>query len=442
MQYPISALDGRYAKAIQPLSRIMSEYGLMQYRVRVMIAWLDFLAHEKIMPHGELVSALRDNAGELASEHYERIKELEAETRHDVKAVEYFLREQSDQKLWPWIHICCTSEDVNNVAYALMLRDARCVTSEVVEAILKQLEVFAMKLKANAMLSRTHGQAATPTTMGKELAVFYRRLDALHADFNETVIEAKFNGATGNFAAHHAAFPEHDWTQLSEKFIERQVGLAHNPLTTQIESHDVQAAMMNAVSQISIMLTDLCSDLWLYISQDYFSQKVVAGEVGSSTMPHKVNPIDLENARGNFWIANGLARTLAERLPVSTLQRDLSDSTLQRTFGTVFGHFLVGLKSLQRGLGKLELRPEVLQADLEANPEVLTEAIQTVLRKHGHADAYEQLKNLSRGQKIDLAQIREFVRGLDIPTEDKERLLALTPSTYIGLSVELVDNYF
>ncbi|MDA8597206.1 adenylosuccinate lyase [Candidatus Pacebacteria bacterium] len=440
MTYPISALDGRYKEKVSELSEICSEFGLSKYRVMVEVAWLLFLKDEGIIPVEIELPDLRQVADFFAAEDFHKIKTIEQTTNHDVKAVEYFLREHTKEEVWPWIHFAATSEDINNIAYALMLRDARAVMSESLLCIIDDTKMKAKEWKEIAMLSRTHGQSATPTTMGKELAVYWHRLCQIHERMMQVPMTAKCNGATGNFAAHTAAFPDVDWIELSQQFV-TSLNLEWNPLTTQIESHDNQAALMHEIVRLSSVLSDLCTDVWGYISIGYFGQKTVEGEVGSSTMPHKVNPIDFENARGNFKLARGIASTLADELPISMWQRDLSDSTLQRNFGLVFGHFLLGLKSLQKGLGKIELKAEALARDLEDNPEVLTEAIQTVLRKNGHADAYEQLKALSRGKRVSLEEIRDFIKTLDIEEKDKENLLALTPAKYTGQSAKLVEEY-
>ena len=388
MYNQITALDGRYAGKVSELNTICSEFGLVKYRVLVEVEWLLFLQKKGIIKDVEIDSSLQTLAKKFSETHFTRIKEIEKTTNHDVKAVEYFLREHTKDELWPWIHFACTSEDINNIAYAYMMREARQVIVEALRSlIIDELVIKANEWKATAMLSRTHGQPATPTTMGKELAVYVHRLMTLEQQLLQTTIAAKINGAAGNYAAHVAAFPQLDWIELSKEFIEG-IGFTWNPLTTQIENHDAQSEMIDHLARLCSILSDLCTDTWGYISIGYFGQKVVEGEVGSSTMPHKVNPIDFENARGNFKLARGIARTLSDELPISMWQRDLSDSTLQRNFGLVFGHVLVGLKSLAKGLGKIEIHSDVLKKDLEDNPEVLTEAIQTVLRKNGHDDAY------------------------------------------------------
>ena len=441
MTQPITALDGRYQNKIEELSDICSEFGLVKYRVQVEVAWLYFLKAKNIIPDTISLPDLESVVSNFSAADFEKVKEIERTTNHDVKAIEYLLREHTDEDVWPWIHFACTSEDINNLAYTLQVKHALEVVLGTLDGeIISDLKQKAGEWKAVAMLARTHGQPATPTTMGKELAVYVHRLQAIYDRLQATPLTGKLNGASGNYAAHAVAFPDEPWLTHSEEFV-TSLRLTWNPLTTQIENHDQQAEVLDHIARLSSVLSDLCTDVWGYISIGYFGQKVVAGEVGSSTMPHKVNPIDFENARGNFKLARGVARTLADELPISMWQRDLSDSTLQRNFGLVFGHFLLGLKSLTKGLGKIELKPEVLQADLESNPEVLTEAIQTVLRKNGHTDAYEQLKSLSRGKRVTLEEIREFIQTLDIDTEDKAALLALTPASYTGKSEALVDTF-
>lgn len=441
MQHPISALDGRYCNKITELNDIVSEFGLMKYRVTTEIAWLICLKKHAIIPASvdfDGLSNVIENFGEID---FEKIKKVESTTRHDVKAVEYYLREYVPESAWPWIHFACTSEDINNIAYALLLKDAQEIVLDFLQnVIVENLEQKAQLWKAVPMLARTHGQPATPTTVGKEFSVYVYRLNTITTRLQSVLIKAKINGATGNYAAHSIAFPEVDWITLSKQFVE-SFDLSWNPLTTQIENHDYQSEILDHTSRLCSVLTDLCTDMWGYISIGYFGQKLATGEIGSSTMPHKVNPIDFENARGNFKLTRGIARTLSDELPISMWQRDLSDSTLQRNFGLVFGHFLLGLKSLENGLKKIELREDVLKRDLADNPEVLTEAIQTVLRKNGHTDAYEQLKELSRGKRVTQEEIRMFISVLTIDETDKENLLALTPALYVGKSAELVEKY-
>jgi adenylosuccinate lyase len=443
MFYPLSPLDGRYAEKVAELSMIFSEYGLMKYRTMVEIHWLFFLSENKIAPSldPETVSGLKKLLEGFDQACFQSIKKEEATTNHDVKAVEYFLRSYLPKSHWSWIHFACTSEDINNLAYGYMIRDGRSVLAEQNQKILDQIRAQAQDWKSQPLLCRTHGQTATPSTMGKEWAVFWYRAQTITQNIIQTPIPGKINGATGTFSAHSVAFPNADWIDLSRKFVEEKLKLYPSPLTTQIESHDQTAALLHGMSRLASVYIDLCRDIWGYVSLGYFGQKTIAGEVGSSTMPHKVNPIDFENAEGNFKIGRGLAHTLADELPVSRWQRDLTDSTLQRNLGLVFGHVFLGLKSLEKGLGKLQIRPDVLQTDLKKSPEVLTEAIQTVLRAHGHHDAYEQLKNFSRGQALNQDQILEFVDQTDLPSAVKSQLKKLTPQTYTGLSEALVDRF-
>ncbi len=439
----LSPLDDRYRNKVEKLLPIFSEFGLMKYRTIVEVQWLIFLSENKLAPELMLetkigLEALCEN---FTATEYDQIKKYESVTNHDVKAVEYFVRDLVPENLWPWIHFACTSEDINNTAYGLMLKSGKSVILNELGLVLENLETKSKSWKSVPMLCRTHGQTATPSTMGKEWAVFWSRLEGEIQKLSQIPVTAKINGATGTFSAHAVAFPQVDWLELSEKFITQKLELEWNPLTTQIEPHDNQAALLNNIGQISSILIDCCRDVWGYVSLGYFGQKTVAGEVGSSTMPHKVNPIDFENAEGNLKLARGIARTLADELPISRWQRDLTDSTLQRNFGLVFGHFLLALKSLEKGLGKLEIQEEVILKDLQNAPEVLTEAVQTVLRAHGHYDAYEQLKDFSRGQALTLDQIYEFVDQTDLPETVKEKLKKLTPETYIGLSEKLVDEF-
>ena len=444
MNYPLSPLDGRYAAKVQNLEHVFSEFGLMRYRTIVEIKWLIFLAEKGLAPAiSESVKigllAVCDSFG---PEEFRAIKKIEATTNHDVKAVEYFLRELTPKELWPWIHFACTSEDINNTAYGLMLQEGRRISLDFLkQEVVALLSAMSLDWKAQPILCRTHGQTATPSTLGKEFGVFVHRLQMITHQCEELALTAKINGATGTFSAHLSAFPDTDWISLSQEFVEQSLGLDWVPLTTQIESHDQAAALLNEIGRLSNVLIDLSRDIWGYISLGYFGQKTIAGEVGSSTMPHKVNPIDFENAEGNLKLARGIARTLSDELPISRWQRDLTDSTLQRNFGLVFGHFLLAMQSLKKGLGKLELRAENINADLESAPEVLTEAVQTVLRAHGHHDAYEQLKKFSRGQALTLPQVQEFIAQTDLPADVKTRLSTLTPATYTGLAEQLVDDF-
>ncbi|HET7359691.1 MAG TPA: adenylosuccinate lyase [Rhodanobacteraceae bacterium] len=446
----LSPLDGRYAAKVEALRPIFSEAGLMQRRVQVEIAWLLALAAEpgvaELPPFpAAAVARLRGIAEGFSLVDGERIKAIEATTNHDVKAVEYFIKERigddaSLAQAREFVHFACTSEDINNLAYALMLRDARDrVLLPALDAIVAALRELAHAHADLPMLSRTHGQTASPTTLGKELANVVARLERQRGQLAAVDVPGKINGAVGNYNAHAVAYPDIDWPALSRRFVE-SLGLRWNPYTTQIEPHDGIAEYCDAVRRANTIAIDLARDLWGYISQGYFRQVLKAGEVGSSTMPHKVNPIDFENAEGNFGVANALLGHFAEKLPISRWQRDLTDSTVLRALGTAFGHTLVALASLKKGLGKLAVNPERLAADLDANWEVLAEAVQTVMRRHGLPEPYEQLKALTRGQGITRESMRSFIDGLDLPAPDKARLLALTPATYTGLAQRLASD--
>ena len=425
---------------------VFSEYGLIRKRVEVEVRWLQCLAgHPEItgLPgldqaaDRDLEAIIKDFPVADAA----RIKEIEKTTNHDVKAVEYFIREQinGNAGLHPWspfVHFACTSEDINNLSQGLMLDEARqahlCpALDELVDALCD----LAARWAALPMLSRTHGQPASPTTLGKELAIFVHRLQARLEDFRQVEILGKMNGATGNFNAHRVACPEADWTEITRNFVE-SLGLKHNPHTTQVEPHDYMAGYFHALARINSVLVDLCRDVWGYIALDYFRLKAVSGEVGSSTMPHKVNPIDFENAEGNLGSANALLGFLAEKLPVSRWQRDLTDSTVTRNMGAAIAHCIIAWRSCLKGLGKLEANTARIGADLEDNPEVLAEAIQTMLRRHGAEDSYEKLKELTRGQKISLDSLREFIAGLDLPEQARATLADLEPGDYTGNAAE------
>lgn len=440
----LSPLDGRYQSKVAEIAPIFSEFGLAKYRTQVEIEWLIFLSDKGIAPSlsGQQITTLRNIYENFSQEFFGEIKSIEKTTNHDVKAVEVFLQNHTEERFHPFIHFGCTSEDINSTSYALTLRDG---TEKILGFfkgfILDDLKEKAQIWKSVPMLSRTHGQTATPTTLGKEFAVFYSRLNTIFDQIKTVSFSAKFAGATGNFAAHMAAYPDQNWIELSQEFVTERLNITWNPLTTQIEPHDNQAALMNEIGRLSTVMIDLCRDVWGYISLGYFGQKVVKGEVGSSTMPHKVNPIDFENAEGNLKLARGIARTLSDELPISRWQRDLTDSTVQRNFGLVFGHFLLAIQSLKKGLGKIELKEDVLLKDLQNAPEVLTEAVQTVMRANGITDAYDQLKAFSRGQALTLTQVQEFIDQIDIDEADKARLKKLTPETYFGASIELVEKF-
>ncbi|WP_426661280.1 adenylosuccinate lyase [Rhodanobacter aciditrophus] len=446
----LSPLDGRYASKAEPLRPIFSEFGLMHRRVHVEIEWLLALAAEpgiaELPPFTETqVKQLQAIASGFAVEDGARIKTIEATTNHDVKAVEYFIKERigSDPALAQareFVHFACTSEDINNLSYALMLRDARAqVLLPAFDGIIAKLRELAHVNAALPMLSRTHGQTASPSTLGKELANVVARLERQRRQLVALEIPGKINGAVGNYNAHAITYPEMDWRAFSQRFVE-SLGLDYNPYTTQIEPHDGVAEYCDAVRRANTILIDLARDVWGYISLGYFKQKLKEGEVGSSTMPHKVNPIDFENAEGNFGLANALLGHFAEKLPISRWQRDLTDSTVLRALGTAFGHTLVALESLQKGLGKLTVNADRLAADLDASWEVLAEAVQTVMRRYGLPQPYEQLKALTRGQGITKESMREFIGKLELPAEAKQRLLDLTPGGYIGLAEGLARD--
>ena len=446
----ISPLDGRYAGQLESLRTYFSEFGLIRYRVRVEIEWLIALAANpqlrEIGPFSDsTVTGLRRLAAEFSTINGERVKAIEAETNHDVKAIEYWLKESARsnpevQKASEFIHFACTSEDINNLAYALALDGCRrAVLLPALERIIDRLAAMAHDLAELPMLSRTHGQPATPTTLGKEIANFVFRLRRARSGIGAVRLLGKTNGAVGNYNAHLVAYPGFDWEGFARRFVE-SLGLEFNPYTTQIEPHDSLAEFFDAVAQTNTVLLDLDRDLWGYVSLGYFRQRVKEGEVGSSTMPHKVNPIDFENSEGNAGVANALLRHLADKLPVSRWQRDLSDSTALRNVGVALGHSLLAWRSCLRGLEKLEPDPKRLANELEANWEVLAEPIQTVMRRYGVPNAYEQLKVLTRGKGITREGLTEFIRGLPIPEAEKQRLLELTPGTYTGKAAELAKR--
>jgi adenylosuccinate lyase len=446
----LSPLDGRYASKVEALRPIFSEFGLMHRRVQVEIEWLLALAAEpkiaELQPfHASQVATLKAIADDFSEADGERIKAIEATTNHDVKAVEYFIKEKigADAGLAQakeFVHFACTSEDINNLSYALMLRDARSqVLLPQLDAVIAKLREIAHANAALPLLSRTHGQTASPSTLGKEIANVVARLERQRKQLAAVEISGKINGAVGNYNAHAITYPEVDWRAFSQRFVE-SLGLDFNAYTTQIEPHDGVAEYCDAVRRANIILIDLARDIWGYISLGYFKQTLKAGEVGSSTMPHKVNPIDFENAEGNFGLANALLGHFAEKLPISRWQRDLTDSTVLRALGTAFGHSLVALESLKKGLGKLNVNAERIAADLDASWEVLAEAVQTVMRRYGLPQPYEQLKALTRGHGITKDSMREFIGGLDLPAEAKQRLLALTPGDYIGLAERLAKD--
>ncbi len=443
----ISPVDGRYAGKVGALRDHNSEYALIRYRILVEVRWLQFMADEEAMPEigplpndvKNLLNQIVDNFdGEAAA----RVKAIEATTNHDVKACEYYLKERLAKvaavgDISEFLHFACTSEDINNLAYALMLRHSR---DDVLLGSMRHIEIaldnMAVKYADLTMLSRTHGQTASPSTLGKEMRNVHARLLRQRHQFRNQEILGKFNGAVGNFAAHRISYPDIDWPALGKRFVE-SLGLTHNPQTTQIEPHDWIAEYAHVIARYNTILIDFCRDMWSYISLGYFRLRVIEGEVGSSTMPHKVNPIDFENAEGNLGIANALLEFFAAKLPISRWQRDLTDSTVLRNLGVALGHSLIAYESLNKGLGKVLPDSARLDADLGASWEVLAEAIQTVMRRHKLPNPYEQLKSLTRGQTISQQSLADFIRQLEIPDEDKHRLLDLSPQTYSGFSVEL-----
>ncbi|WP_158885038.1 adenylosuccinate lyase [Rhodanobacter sp. L36] len=446
----LSPLDGRYAGKVEALRPIFSEFGLMHRRVRVEIEWLLALASDPNIVELPSFNADQIDTLEAIAKHFSvddgaRIKAIEATTNHDVKAVEYFIKERigADTTLAQakeFVHFACTSEDINNLSYALMLRDARAqVLLPMFDTIIGQLRELAHANAALPLLSRTHGQTASPSTLGKEIANVVARLERQRRQLAAVEISGKINGAVGNYNAHAITYPDIDWQAFSQRFVEG-LDLDYNAYTTQIEPHDGVAEYCDVVRRANIILIDLARDIWGYISLGYFRQSLKAGEVGSSTMPHKVNPIDFENAEGNFGLANALLGHFAEKLPISRWQRDLTDSTVLRALGTAFGHTLVALESLKKGLGKLTVNADRIAADLDANWEVLAEAVQTVMRRYGLPEPYEQLKALTRGRGITQDSMRTFITSLDLPADAKQRLLDLTPGSYIGRAAKLASD--
>ena len=445
----ISPIDGRYANKTQSLRDIFSEYGLIKARVEVEVRWLQSISTNASIPDlpsfspsaSAHLDALVDSFDLNSAE---RIKEIERTTNHDVKAVEYFIRERIKEvdelaSASEFIHFACTSEDINNLSYGLMMTRGRAALLDVISRIEQSLTELAHQQADTPMLSRTHGQAASPTTLGKEIANVVYRLRRQIAQLNQVEILGKINGAVGNYNAHLSAYPETDWQSHAKGFVEL-LGLTWLPYSTQIEPHDGVAELCQNLSRINTILIDLDRDIWGYISVGYFKQGVIAGEVGSSTMPHKVNPIDFENSEGNLGLANAILGHLADKLPISRWQRDLTDSTVLRNQGSALGYCLIGWDSLIKGLSKLEVNSERLLEDLNKNWEVLAEPIQTVMRRYQIDGAYEKLKELSRGQRLDAEQVRCFVESLDIPDEAKKLLIELTPASYIGNAAQLAKD--
>jgi adenylosuccinate lyase len=443
----LSPLDGRYAAKTDKLRPILSEAGFMHHRVKVEIAWLQALSNAgfaEIKPFSTAANALLDQlANEFREVDAERIKAIEAVTNHDVKAVEYWLKEKVKDvpelvAASEFIHFACTSEDINNTSHGMMLKAARdTVVLPALQGVIAKLTDIAHENADVPMLSRTHGQPASPTTLGKEIANVVARLKRAQQRIASVEILGKMNGAVGNYNAHLSAYPDFDWESFSKKVIEQGLGLTYNPYTIQIEPHDYMAELFDAIARTNTILLDLNRDIWGYISVGYFKQRTKAGEIGSSTMPHKVNPIDFENSEGNLGLANAMLKHLSEKLPVSRWQRDLTDSTVLRNIGVAFGYAVLAYDSCLRGLNKLEVNQARLAEDLDATWEVLAEPVQTVMRRYGIENPYEQLKELTRGKGISKEALRDFINGLAIPVEAKTRLLAMTPANYVGHAAKL-----
>jgi len=447
----LSPADGRYADKVNGLRDIFSEFGLIRFRTLVEVRWLQWLSDTaQIAELPPLSNVMKDFLNHIVDDFSlddaENIKKIEAKTNHDVKAVEYFIRDRlgdgpETQSLKDFVHFGCASEDINNLAYALMLRSAR------TDVLLPQMRVLRTKLQTMArkhatlpMLSRTHGQTASPTTVGKEFANVAARLDRAQGQFRDLEIRGKFNGAVGNYNALQIAYPEADWPAITQGFIE-SLGIDPNPYTTQIEPHDWTAEYAHSLLRYNTILIDFCRDIWGYISLGYFTQKIAKDEVGSSTMPHKVNPIDFENAEGNLGLSNALLSHFAEKLPISRWQRDLTDSTVQRNFGVAVGYLVIASESIQKGLAGLQVNGEAIGKDIADAWEVLAEAVQTVMRRYGVPEPYEKLKALTRGQPVTKELLHDFIRTIDIPDSEKSRLLELTPEAYIGFAAELAAEF-
>ena len=442
----ISPIDGRYASKVDALRPIFSEYGLIRYRVEVEVRWLQALAAEAKISE---VPAFSDAANQLLNSiisdfseaDAQAVKDIEKTTNHDVKAVEYFLKDKIKNNaelnaVSEFIHFACTSEDINNLSYALMLKEGRGLVLAEIDACIKAISQLAHDSAEQPMLSRTHGQSATPTTTGKEFANVVARMQRQRQQLAQVELLGKINGAVGNYNAHCVAYPAVNWPQFAQNFVE-SLGLSFNPYTIQIEPHDYMAEFFHALSRFNTILLDFDRDIWGYISLGYFKQKTIAGEVGSSTMPHKVNPIDFENSEGNLGLANAILNFLSEKLPVSRWQRDLTDSTVLRNIGVGIAHTSIAIQSTLKGISKLEINPQLLNQDLDTNWEVLAEPIQTVMRRYGIEKPYEKLKELTRGIRVTGEGMRAFVEKLEIPAEAKAELLALTPHSYTGYAAEL-----
>ena len=441
----ISPIDGRYANTCSELQEVFSEYGLIKRRILVECTWLEALCDAKEIKECKALTAkerkeLRAIAANVTLADAQRVKDIEKTTNHDVKAIEYFLKEKIKgttlESRTEFIHFACTSEDINNMSHALMLRDGKAVLRQAMDDMTAKVVEMAKAYAKVPMLAHTHGQPASPTTVGKELAVVSARLKRQAGEIDRLVMPAKMNGAVGNFNAHLSAYPDVDWEKLSDKVI-KSLGLRQNRLTTQIESHDGIAELFDAICRWNSVLLDFDRDVWMYVSMGYFKQRTVKGEIGSSTMPHKVNPIDFENSEGNLGLANAVMGFMARKLAISRMQRDLTDSTTLRNMGVGFGYTLIAIRSTQKGLGKLELNEERLADDLDHNWEVLAEPIQTVMRKVGMDHPYERLKELTRGRRVNAEIMQDFVKALPLPKADKARLLKMTPASYVGLAEKL-----
>ncbi len=445
----VSPIDGRYSNKVEELSAFFSEAALIYYRVYVEIEWFVFICNDLKLEKTRKLTAkelkkLRDIYESFTEDSAARVKEIESVTNHDVKAVEYFIKEHfkdiGSSDLAEFVHFGSTSEDISNLSYGLMIHDSlEELFSDVYDEMLDEIEALSEKYKKIPMLSRTHGQAASPTTVGKEFFNVLMRLERQVENLLFVEILGKINGAVGNYNAHLVAYPDVDWIKASNKFV-TSLGLIPNLHTTQIEPHDYMAEIFDAIKRINTILIDFNRDIWTYISMDYFKQKLKEGEIGSSTMPHKVNPIDFENSEGNLGMANALFAHFSEKLPISRMQRDLTDSTVQRNIGSAFAYSLIAYKSFMKGLKKLEINEEKIEQDLDNNWEILAEPIQTVMRKNGIEKPYEKLKELTRGKKISQKEVKEFINKLKLPKIEKDRLLKLTPAKYIGLAIELIDT--
>lgn len=446
----VSPVDGRYGSKTIALRSIFSEYGLLKYRTIVEIRWLQKLAETAAIAEvpafsDEANQYLNEIAANFSEDDANRIKTIERTTNHDVKAVEYFLKEKVEalpelHAVSEFIHFACTSEDINNTSHALMLKEARDeVILPAIREVIDAIKALAVEYRDIPLLSRTHGQPASPSTMGKEMANVAYRMERQYKQIANVEILAKINGAVGNYNAHISAYPELDWHAFSEEFITKSLGVDWNPYTTQIEPHDYIAELFDAIARFNTILIDFDRDVWGYIALGHFKQKTIAGEIGSSTMPHKVNPIDFENSEGNLGLANAIFGHLAQKLPISRWQRDLTDSTVLRNLGVGCGYAMIAYSSVMRGISKLEVNQAALEAELDKNWEVLAEPVQTVMRRYGIEKPYEKLKELTRGKRVDGEGMRAFIDGLEIPADEKERLKQMTPANYIGDAVKLTD---